>query len=237
MIWIIIIAAGIMIAGITTNKIRQDKTLKELYATPEYERLWYLVEDCTLINEDFPIMRFQIEQGDCAQGYFRFLIEFKDLGMCVISPHEYAIESMERGIRSDIESDIAIFKRNMNANTAVQRAVDKAFRLRSGIQSNTDNDFFGQLFDGRWFESRDFAITSPFEYYASSGGSCIVDTDYWQVKGDNAVYTGLFCFDSRQSQMVPYALENAVRELIPDAKISRYNDGCYICIPLRRKRC
>lgn len=30
MIWIVIIAAGIMIAGITVNKIRQDNILEEL---------------------------------------------------------------------------------------------------------------------------------------------------------------------------------------------------------------
>lgn len=233
MIWIIIIAAGIIIAIIVTNGKRCDNTLEELYASPEYERLWNLLEDCTLINDDFSIMRFQIEQGDCSQGYFRFLIEFKDLGMCAISPQKYAIESMERSIKSDFQLDLTRFKTNMDLNTAVQRATDKAFRMRSGIQCDADNDFFGQLFDGRWFESRDFAITSPFEYYASSGGSCIVDTDYWQVKGDNAVYTELLSFESHQSQMVPHAIENAARELFPDAKISRYDDGCYINISSR----
>lgn len=239
MVWIIlIIAVFLIIACAKANDGRQNSIMEKLYATPEYERLWNLLEDCTLINADFPIMRFQIDQRDCTQGYFRFLIEFKDLGMCAISPQKYAIECMEQGIRSDFKSDLAGFRTNadMHLNTVIQRATDKAFRVRFKIQSDADDNFFSQLFDGRWFESRDFIIASPFGYYASSSGSCIVDTDCWQVKGDNAVYTGLLNFESHYSPVVPYAIENAARELFPDAKISRYNDGCYIGIPLRRKR-
>lgn len=194
-------------------------------------RLWNLLKDCTLISKYFPIICFQIEQGDCPQGFFRFLIEFRDLGMCAISPWESTIEITERGIKSDYKSNLEKF--NTNTLVAVQRATDRAFCMRSKIQRNVEDNFFNQLFDGRWFESRDFAMVSPFEYYASSGGSYIVNTDAWKVKGDNATYTGLLCFESYQSEIVPYAIENATRELFPNARISRYKDGCYISIPLK----
>lgn len=230
MIWIIFIAiiTGIIIIGVNTKK--RNSILEKVYATSEYKRLWNLLEECTLINKDFPIIRFQIEQRDCPCGYFRFLIEFCDLGMCAILPWESTIERTEQDIKAKCKAEFA--KCNINTPADAQRITDRFFRIRSDIQRDADDNFFNQLFAEHQFKSKNLVITSPFEYYASSGGSCIVDTDSWKVKGDNVVYTGLLVFENCQSKIIPYAIEKMAGELFPNAKISRYSDGCYINIPL-----
>lgn len=226
---VFLIVVGLTVIGI---KLSDNDKREELYATQGYANLWDLLADCTIVNGCFPIINIQIEQEGFTGGYFRYSIRFQDLGMCVISPRKYSLESMERQIKSDYQS--AVNKCiNGDWQTAVEKELNKANRKRTELQKETDSIFYCELFDGRWFKERDFFITSPFEYYASSGGSYIVDTDCWKIEEDDAVYTGLLEFESNQSEMVPYIIEETVKELFPDAKVSRYKRGCSIYIPLQ----
>ena len=226
---VLLIVVGLAIIGI---KLCDNDKLEELYATQGYTYLWNLLEDCTLVNESFLIMSIEIEQEDFTGGYFRYSIRFQDLGMCVISPQKYSIESIEQRIKSDYQSAVKKCK-NGDWKTAVQKELNKANHIRSKLQQEADSIFFHELFSGRWFEGRDFFISSPFEYYASSGGSYIIDMDCWKIEDDNAVYTGLLEFESDQCKMVPYLIEETAKELFPNAKVSRYKRGCAIYIMLK----
>lgn len=228
---VIIIVIGMIIIGVRINELNRGSQIEELYATQGYTHLWNLLEDCTLVNKDFPIMGIQIEQEDCAERFFRYSIQFRDLGVCVISPRKYGLELAERQIKSDYQLALSKCK-NGTLQTVVQREFDRANQRRVTMQQEMDSFFFNALFDGQFFNERDFVIASPFESYASSSGSYIVDTDYWKIKGDDAVYTGLIEFADSQSKIVPYAIEKTAKELFPDAKVSRYSAGCYICLPI-----
>ena len=226
---IIIMAIDIIIIGIKVNELSRNKKLEELYDTQGYVRLWNLLEDCTLINRNYPIMGIQIDQKDCSKSFFRYSIQFRDLELLVISSGKYSLELMEQQIKSDYQSAVNKCK-DEDLRTVVQRESDREYRRRTEFQEDMDSYFFNTLFDGHSFELRDFAITSPFESYASSGGSYIVDTDYWKPKGDDVIYTGLLEFKSSHSEVVPYAIEKVAKELFPNVNVSRFSDGCFISI-------
>lgn len=223
---VLLLVVGLAVIGI---KLSGNDQREELYATREYAYLWDLLADCTIVNECFPIMSIQIEQEGFTGGYFRYSIRFRDLGMCVISPRKYSLELMERQIKSDYQSAVNKCINN-DWQTAVEKELNKANRRRTEFQKEADSIFYCELFNGRWFKERDFVITSPFEYYASSGGSYIVDTDCWKIEGDDAVYTGILGFGSDVSKMVPYVIEEIAKELFSNVSVSRYKTGCYVSI-------
>ncbi|MBD5451703.1 MAG: hypothetical protein HDR25_03575 [Lachnospiraceae bacterium] len=169
------IAALIWIEAGEPTGNRNDK-MEKLYATQEYAYIRNLLEDCTLVSKDFLTIYFHIDQGDHLDGFFDFSFRFQDLEKRVIASRRFALEAIEPHIKSQYWAELNAQK-NMITEKAVKMAMDKVYHKRLKIQNDADSDFFYRLFGGRRFKKRDFAITSPFEYYAISEGKCIVDTD------------------------------------------------------------
>lgn len=222
------VAALIWVETGDTKGNRSDK-MEKLYTTQEYAYIRNLLEDCTLVSKDFSTIYFHIEQGDHLDGFFVFSFQFQDLEKRVIASRRFALEAIEPHIKSQYWAELNAQK-NTNTVKAVKMAMDKVYHKRLEIQNDADSDFFYRLFGGRRFKTRDYAITSPFKYYAISEGKCIVDTDCWKIEEDDAVYTGILGFGSDVSKMVPYAIEEIAEELFPIVSVSRYKTGCYVSI-------
>lgn len=222
------IAALIWVETGETKGNRSDK-MEKLYATQEYAYIRNLLEDCTLVSKDILTVYFHIEQVECSEGFFHFSFQFQDLGKLAISSRKFALESVEPHIKKQCWAELSA-QRDMNTERAVRMSMEKAYDIRMKIQKDADSDFFHRLFGGRRFKTREFAITSPFENYACSEGSCIVDTDCWKIEEDDAVFTGVLGFGSDFSNIVPYAIEETAKELFACASVSRYKTGCYISI-------
>lgn len=224
-LFILIVTCGIIIIYKMYEAERNIK-IEKICDTQLYVRFKNLLQDCTLINKEFPIINFEIKQSG-ANGFFKFSIRFRDLGMRVISPQKLGLESAERQVIAYYQSELECL-RNEDLLKAVATATDKAHALRVNIQQDFDSCFFNNLFDAHSLPMRNFVIISPFESYASSGGKYIIDTDYWQIEEENAIYKGILQFANGKNEIIPYAIEKTVKELFPNAKIIRYNDGCYI---------
>lgn len=224
-LFILIVAVGIILIY-KMIEIGRNVKIEELYNTQCYSRLKNLLQDCTLISKDFPIMNFEIKHSG-TNGFYNFSIRFRDLGMCAILPQKFALESAERQAITYYQTELKCLK-NENLAKAVTMATKKTYDFRLQNQKAADSWFFSNLFGGRSFPMRNFVITSPFEAYANSSGKYIVDTDYWQIEGDNAVYKGILELGNKKNEIIPYAIEKTVKEMFPNAKITRYYDGCYI---------
>lgn len=226
---IIMLIIVIVLIGERLNRVSRNDKLEKFYATRGYIYFRNFLEDCTLVNKDFRIISFVIRQGDNPRCYFRYVIKFRDLGMCVVSPAKHAMQIAEHRIQADYEAAISYCEGN-DLQEIVVKEFNKANHKREELQKDFENYFYNALFNGKRIQSRKFVITTPFEAYAGSAGKYIVDTDYWKEEGDDAVYTGLMVFEQEYSEFIPDVIEETVKELFPNAKVTRYSDGCYIQI-------
>lgn len=225
--WIILLVVCGIITILLFNKIKTNNEVDKLHSTQGYINLKNLLEDCTHVNKDFRLINITFEQYNTT-GFFRFSIKFKDLGTYIILPQKNSLELFERQIQSNYQNKLNMQLAHNDTLTSVKKATAYAYQARINAQKDADCDFFKTLFSEYSLPSRNFSINSPFESYASSSGKCIVDTDYWKIDEDNAVYTNLLEFESSKSKFVPYLIEKVTKELFPQANVTRYKDGCHI---------
>lgn len=227
MLIIFILVILIVVLIVMPNNEERNNKIERIYSDQSGERLRKLLEDCTFVNDDFPIMSFVIENHNTT-GFFRYTIRFRDFGSYFISSQIAGLEWAERQIQSEYRLEVDSKMGKGDLNTIIQNAVNKSYESRKSLQKDFDETFYKRLFNSPSNTSRKFVIDSPFESYASSGGKYIVDADYWKIEGDDAVYTGLLEFEQEQKNIVPYVVEKMAREFFPNADIIRYSNGCDI---------
>lgn len=207
-------------------EIKHNNEIQKLRSSKYYVQLKNLLEDCTIVNSVFYIMRLEITKAN-AEGFYNFSIRFNDLGAHVIEPQRHALEIVEQQAKAFYQSEIERLKGH-NLLTAVKIASDKTYDFRLNIQKGSDSSFFTQLFNGRSFSSREFFITSPFENYASSNGTYIFDPDDWKIVGDDAIFMGMLEFDRDYQKVVPYLIKGTVEKMFPNVKVTIFSNGCFV---------
>ncbi len=228
MIFFIFFVIGVCIIIAIASITSRNDEINELCLTQSYVDLRNLLEDCTLVNEDYPIQYIRFEQ-ETAKSFFRYYIRFCDLGM-FLSPQKAGLENCEAHVLSEKQKRMAELRDNSEKNVIqfIAEECQRDLKFRKVFQKDFDDRFFETLFKGKPSATRNFEIASPFESYASSGGKYIFDTDYWEIDEDDAVYHRTIGFYTDKSEIIPYVIEKATKELFPNAHISRYSSGCYI---------
>ena len=207
-------------------EIKRNNKIQILRSSQYYVRLRNLLEDCTIVNNAYSIMRVEIKSGN-TKGFYHFSIRFLDVGKYVIEPAIISLESVEQHVKAFYQSEVERLNGH-DLRTVVETAMDKTPALRLEIQEEQDSYFFRELFNGRSFPSRKFYITSPFENYASSGGAYIFDPDDWKIDGDDAIFMGILEFESDYQEMVPYLIKETAEKLFSNVKVTIFSDGCSI---------
>lgn len=127
------------------------------------------------------------------------------------------------------EAGLKDFLRNSTSDKLLES------KLREKAQKDADEAFYRTIFGDDFYLERNkykFAIYSPFESFASSGGNIIVDKDYWKVCPGKAVYTcSIFgSSNARENFLAPYAIESVAKEVFSYANIKRDPKGYNVII-------
>ena len=163
------------------SDISMNDEMDRLYSSSGYVRIKELLEDCALVSNAYPIINFEVRHEGLSEGFCRFNIWFRDLGMSILSLKKI-LDIREEEIKIDYQSMLEERIKKEGLSTAlVSECINKQYQWQLSAQEVFDSMFYKYLFDGRVI-NREFAIKSPFESYASSGGKYIVDTDCWKLK-------------------------------------------------------
>lgn len=198
---LILFICGIIIKGL----IRQDET-EQFCSSQDCVKLQKLFENCNYVNKDFRILQIHFCSGD-VKGFINYSIRFQDLGKRVIIPWRDSLEWVDKKAGMDYQS---------------------SYNTRLGIQKGADTEFYKKLFQENSLMPENLVIRSPFEFYASSGGKCVVDADRWKVDEDDAIYMDILEFRSDKNDAILCAIENTARKMLSGVRISRFSNNCYI---------